>query len=251
MKNKALYSITCVASILLILPSVFSNSPIVVALSGVGCSGLAAGVLAIFLECSENKREKQRMNKARQIFFHEFYSQLKMIIERLLWFNYRLEEDDFNWGLDPLEYSSFRYMLFAHSISQEKTISFQEAEEILIKIGKKYNIENIKSLSEKQRAKVQKMFLIVAASSRYLLREANNVENNKLLLNIEEYITIEEVKQLNFDIALAIGIMQKTDKNYDVAIKSLLSAIKKIREIGNYSDNIRIGLHGSMEITEL
>ncbi|MCR4745643.1 MAG: hypothetical protein K5894_10505 [Lachnospiraceae bacterium] len=45
--------------------------------------------------------------------------------------------------------------------------------------------------------------------------------------------------------------MQKTDKNYDAAIKSLLDAAKKIRDIGNYDNDVRIALHGSIEISDL
>lgn len=250
MKNKTLYFITCVVSVAFILPSLLCNNTITNVLSGIGCSGIAAGAMAIFLELAENKRARQRILKERQIYFYEIHSQLMMMIERLLWLNDRLE-DDFNWELDPYEYFSLRYMVFSHDISQEKTISFQEAVEVLTDIGKKYNLENIKRLSNEQRAKVQKMFLIVASSSLYLLKEINAVENNKLLLDIEEFISIEEVKQLRFEISMAVEIMEKTDKNYETAIRCLLSATKKIREIGDYNDSVRVGLHGSIEMAEL
>lgn len=251
MKNKGLYLIACIVSVVLILPSLFSNSAITGALSGIGCSGLAAGIMAIFLELSEVEREQRSLAKARQTYFNEMNSQLIMVIERLLWFNDRLNNEDFNWNLDLAEYSSLRYMIFSQTISQGRVVSFHEAESMLTEIGQKYNLENIKALSDEQRRKVQRMFLIVASSSVHLLREVNTAVNNKLLLNAEEYITIDEIKKIYFDISLAIGIMQKNDKNYEVAIKSLLNATKKIREIGDYNDSVHIGLHGSFGIAEL
>ncbi len=84
-----------------------------------------------------------------------------------------------------------------------------------------------------------------------MLRETSVIKDNKLALDTEEYISIKEVEELSFNISIAVGIMQKTDKNYDAAIKSLLVAAKKIRDIGNYDNDVRIALHGSIEISEL
>ena len=220
-------------------------------LSSVGCSGFAAGIMAIFLENAESIREKKRITKARQIYFDEMNNQLTMTIERILWFDERLQEDNFNWSLNPSEYSSLRYGLFSHSISKERRVSFQEAEKMLLQMGNKYNLENIRGLSEEQRLKVQKMFQIVATGCSYLLREMSSIIDNKLRLDTEKYISIKESEELSFNISLAAGIMLKTDKNYDVAIKSLLAAAKKIRGIGNYDNDVRIALHGNIPISEL
>lgn len=251
MKNNTLYLVACVISIGLILPAVFYNDGITSALSGIGCSVLAASIMAIFLENADSKREKKRLMNARQIYFNEINSQFTMMIGRLLWFEERLEEGDFDWDLDPDEYSSLKFMLYSQRFSQGKVVSFQEAESRLVEMGKKYNFENIQELSQEQRLKVQKMFVIIAASSLHLLREVKAVNNNKLLLDVEEIISIKEIEQLIFNISLAIAIMQKADKNYEAGIKLLLSAAKKIREIGGYNDSVNIALQGSIETSEI
>ncbi len=158
MKNTRLYTITIIVSIVLILPSLFCDTAFIAVLSSVGCSGLAAGIMAIFLEKAESTREKKKIAKARHIYFGEMNNQLTMTIERLIWLDERLHEDGFNWDLNPSEYSSLKYMLYSHSIANERKVTFQEAEKKILQIGDEYNLENIKTLPEEQRLKVQKMF---------------------------------------------------------------------------------------------
>lgn len=47
-------------------------------------------------------------------------------------------------------------------------------------------------------------------------------------------------------------LMSKTDKNYQVAVDSLINVTERVREIGQYpKGDIRIGLHGSFPMSEL
>ena len=45
--------------------------------------------------------------------------------------------------------------------------------------------------------------------------------------------------------------MLKPKKNYGVAISSLVSAYKTICNAGNYADEINIGLHGTINMSEI
>ena len=86
----------------------------------------------------------------------------------------------------------------------------------------------------------------------YLLNEAKAVKDNKLLLNAENYLSMEENKDIMFEISLSVGLMAKKNKNYQVAINSLVKVVEKLREIGSYGKgDIRVGLHGSVPISEL
>ena len=95
------------------------------------------------------------------------------------------------------------------------------------------------------------MFQIIAASSSYLVLEANTIRDNKIELDSESYISLEETKNVLFDISLGISLMNSPGKNYGAAISSLLAAYKKIQSIGEYTDVFRIGLHGSIDFSEL
>ena len=258
MKNLKMYFITILASILLLVPSLYcecsySNlQPLYDILSGIGCSGIAAAIIAIFLEYANNRREQEKLKKAKSLYFKQLYDQLIMLIERFLWFNDRLKDADFNWNLRDYVYSTLNYMVAMGTCYSETTQTYDDAINKLKKIGEKYNLENIKTIAESERHKVTRLFQIVAASSSYLLNEANAIKDNKLTLDIMDYMSMDENKDIMIDISFFIAIMSKTDKNYQVAVDSLINVTERVREIGQYpKGDIRIGLHGSFPMSEL
>ena len=98
--KKKIYIWTIVISLLLLIPACIWNCNIMTILSGIGCSGIAAAIMAIFLDMASLKRENERKAKTRAIYFRELKEQLKMMIERILWFDERLNEN-FDWDKDP------------------------------------------------------------------------------------------------------------------------------------------------------
>lgn len=233
------------------IPSCIWECSVLNMLSGIGCSGIAASIMAIYIDLNTENKEKLRLKKARALYFGGINNQLNMILERIIWFDNRMSESQFNWSLPPQEYSSMKFMVWASSNYKEESISFDEAEKRLKEIGEKYNLEEQKKMTDEELGKVQKMFCIIANSSNYLLNEANTIKENKLTLNISEYLPMDKMDTLLFNISFGIGIMNSPGKNYCAAINSLLTASKTIREVGQYTDNIRIGLHGSVKINEL
>lgn len=252
MENKKLYIIISLISLILMIPSCIWECSVLNVLSGVGCSGIAASLMAIYIERNNQKKEEQRLAKARTLYFGSINDQLNMVLERILWFDDRMDEPQFDWLLQPEEYSSFKYMYWASTNYQEKgAISFGEAEKRLNEIGEKYNLKKQEQMTNEELAKTQKMFCIIATSCNYLLNEANEIKKNKLTLDLAEYLNMDRIDSLLFDIYIGVGIMSSPGKNYSSAISALLKASKIIRETGQYEDSIRIGLHGSIQVTEL
>lgn len=258
MKNLKIYIITILGSMLLFVPSLVcecshSNlQPLYNVFSGIGCSGIAAAIMAIFLDYSNNRREQEKLKKAKSLYFKQIYDQLIMVVERILWFNERLQDADFNWNLQDYDYSSFGYMVGIGSRYPETTLPYDAAINKLKDIGVKYNIDNIKTIAESDKYKITRLFQIVAASSSYLLNEANAIKNNKLTLDIIDYMSLDENKGIMFDISLFITLMGKPDKNYQAAVNALIRVTERIREIGQYpKDDIRIGLRGSFPMSDL
>lgn len=208
--------------------------------------------MAIILEYANNRREQEKLEKAKSLYFKQLYNQLIMMVERILWFNERLDDADFNWDLQDCVYSTLNYMVSMGSRCSEPSLTYDDAINKLKNIGVKYNLENIKTIAELEKHKVNRLFQIVAASSSYLLNEANSIKNNKLTLDIMDYMSIEENKGIMFEISFFITLMSKTNKNYQAAVDSLISVTERIREIGQYpKGDIRIGLHGSFPMSEL
>lgn len=252
MGNSKLYLIISMISLALMIPSCIWECGVLNVLSGIGCSGVAASLMAIYIERNTQKKEKLRQAKAKSIYFKSINNQLKMILERIIWFDARMDESQFNWSLQPQEYSSIDYMIWANKeYKEQELISFDEAEKKLKVIGEKYDLKKQNSMKEDKLIKVQKMFCIIANSSNYLLDEANWIKKNKLTLGIEEYLDMDQIDSLLYEISFAVGLMRSPNKNYSVAIDSLLEAAKIIRIAGQYTDVISIGLHGSVQISEL
>lgn len=258
MKNLKIYIITILGSMLLFIPSLlcecsYSNlHPLYDVFSGIGCSGIAAAIMAIFLECSNNRREQEKLKKAKSLYFKQIYDQLIMVIERILWFNERLHDISFNWDLQDSDYSTLGYMAGMGPRYPETLLAYDEAINKLKYIGVKYNIDNIETIAEPDKYKINRMFKIVSASCSYLLNEAITIKNNKLILGVEEYMNLDENKSIVFDISFFVSLMSKPDKNYQAAVDSLISVTEKIRKIGQYpKSDVRIGLHGSFPLSEL
>ena len=199
----------------------------------------------------ERYQEKERKIKARAIYFREVKDQLKMMIERILWFDQRLN-DDFDWNQDPAVYSSFQYMIYAgQQYPGKEKISFEEAEERLKALQDKYSLGQQSKMQPEQLQKVQKMFLILSASGLTLLSEANSIKERRIELDAEDYLSLKEIESMCFQISLGVSLMCKPNKNYGVAISSLVSAYKTISKTGNYTDEINVGLHGTIKMSEI
>ena len=249
--NKKIYIWTIVISLLLLIPACIWNCNIMTILSGIGCSGIAAAIMSIFLDMASLKRENERKAKTRVIYFRELKEQLKMMIERILWFDERLNEN-FDWDKDPAIYSTLQYMLYAgQQYPGEETISFEEAEARLNILKDKYSLDQQSKMQSDHLQKVQKMFMILAASGITLLSEANSIKECRVELDAEDYISLKEIESMCFQISLGVSLMCKANKNYGAAIQAIVSAYKTICKAGNYTDKINIGLHGTIKMTEI
>lgn len=249
--NKKIYIGTIIISLLLLIPEHICSCYFFTILSSIGCSGIAAAFMAIFLDSAALKEENVRKAKARAIYFRELKDQLKMMLERILWFDKRLD-DNFDWSLEPTCYSSFQYMIYAsQQYPDEEKIPHKEIDARLHTLKEKYTLEQQSKMPPDRLQKVEKMFLILSASGLTLLSQINTIKERRLELNAEDYMSLAEIKNMCFQISLGVSLMCKPNKNYGVAIESLLSAYKTICKIGNYTDEINVGLHGTISISEI
>lgn len=249
--SKKIYIWTIVISLLLVIPACIWECDILTIISGIGCSGIAAAIMAIFLDLAALKKENERKVRAKAMYFRDLKDQLKMMIERILWFDERLN-DDFDWSKDPTIYSSFQYMIYTgQQYPNEEKITFEEAEARLNTLKNKYSLDQQTNMPPDHLQKVQKMFLILSESGLTLLSEVNSIKERRLELDTEDYLSLKEIESMCFQISLGISLMRKPNRNYGAAISSLVSAYKMICKAGNYTDEINIGLHGTIKMSEI
>lgn len=83
--NKEIYIGTIAVSILLLIPVCIRKSTILTVLSGIGCSGITAAIMAIFFDDASIKKENKRKARVRAIYFKDLKEELKMMLERILY----------------------------------------------------------------------------------------------------------------------------------------------------------------------
>ena len=110
MKNSRIYIGTIIVSLGLILFSfiphgwkIWENI-----LVSIGCSGIAAAVMAIFLEMHDERKEEKRRKELRQTFLVELDSELRHLFERVLWFEGVLDKIDLSKEIE--HYTSINFI---------------------------------------------------------------------------------------------------------------------------------------------
>lgn len=248
---KKVYIWTIIISVAFIVPACFITCPVLSIISSIGCSGIAAAMMAIFLDKVSKENQDAVKRKAKKFYFNELHEQLKMMLERIVWFDDRMGDDSFDWGLNPTEYSSLRYMIWSSDNYKNYDLSNEEIENRLSLIASKYGLEHQKELSDDEKQNMNRMFCILATSGIEIIRQINIIEKNKLLLDSEDYMSLEDIKSLYFSISIAIGMMNAKNKNYGLAITQLLSAYHTTSDLCGDEHSFTIGLHGSISMDEL
>lgn len=251
MKNRWIYFITLFVSLLLVVLPLFCEADVCSILSSIGCSALAAAVMALFLERAEAIREIKKKQLSRNIYFRQFNSQITMLIERVIWFDERMDDQTFNWNYEEGKYSTLQYMVWADSKYEERNMPFAEAVAILERLERKYSKEQMMNCSPQEKDKIRKLFSIISVSSKAFVTSAIGIKDDKLILAVSDYLSISDNESIQFEVQLIMGTMLKKLDAYNNAISSLIRLAKKVREIGQFDNEIRIGLHGSTSIFDI
>lgn len=252
-KKNRIYLITIVVSIGCILPYLLAKENIdntcLIVLSGIGCSGIAAALMAIFLDIKIDNDRKNKINNAKATYFKSLYNELSTILQRILWFENRLEEDDFDWTFPAETYSTLSYMVSVSNYPTE-SITFEDMTKRLEECSQKYGFEKIKTFSPEKQVKIQKMFSIIATSSYYLQLYLKDIKQNKIMLSVEDYLSLDVINDLDREINMALTIMGKPNKNYGLSITFLKNSLETIRKECGYTNDFSISIFGSVPMSE-
>lgn len=248
-KNRV-YTITIFISIMLIVPNFFCNKTIYSILSGVGCSGCAAALMAIFLDLKIDKENDKKIKRAKEAYFKKTYNELVYLIQRILWFEERINDVNFNWMLPIEKYLNLDFLIFAEQYPREE-ITFNEAVNRLEKCEEKYSLDKMQLYTDDERQRIDKMFKIISASGENLILCMNMIKQNEIILSAENYLTLEKIDSITFNVILALVLMAKENKNYAVAISSIIQATQDIRNECGYTNNIEIAIKMFCKLSSL
>lgn len=251
MKNNKIYIITIILSIILMSLDVITGNCLGGILSGIGCSGVTAAIMAIFIDKSNNRYEQKRKDYVKKMYLHNFVSCITTLIGELIWLDEMIDDDKFNWDLNDDKYEGLNFVIYSAEISKTRTISYNEAMQCLNCIAIKYNKDGIEKLDEAKKLRVCKMFRIASKSTVSLLKEFVKINDNALLLELEGLITRSDLERIRSEIVVFYGIVTRNDKNYHTAIKCLQQVLNSVCEFIGERPDIEVGPNSCVSILGL
>ena len=245
------YIISIIISIVLIgisfIPGGYKMAETI--LVGMGCSGITAAIMAIFIDLAQREEQKRKNSLFRYMFFNGFNQQLKKIFERLIWFDAVLDEIKLEKNIDY--YMSLDFVIKAAELKHYECIQFEEAEERIKSLIQKYEKDNWEDSETVDWSKVTKMFNVIGIASFLLQEEIKNIENNKLYLVTNEIITEQEINDILVCTNKFVEYLSLDDCNYVVSIQFLFDGYKYLRELCGYEDELYITWQTRYEIFQM
>lgn len=249
-KRILIYILCGFASIVLLIAGAIigDNSVAGSILIGIGCSGITASVITLFIEI----RDSYELYHSQSVYFKKLYNSLIMLLQRILWFDERLSDSSFNWDLPPAEYSSLNYMMYSHKKYPTTKLNWTEFKDRIEQCEKRYELNNLNSFTESQQTTIAKMFTIIHASSSDLNNNLLRICMNDVTLASQNFISLEDIETMRFNITLSIGLMNKPNKNYGLAIRLLFKEADKLKGRYNYNNSdFIVSLQGMIQSSEL
>lgn len=238
-ENMWFYIISLVASFLMVIVSLFPGGYEAAGtfLLSVGCSGIAASIMAIFLERISNKKDRERKAFLRYIIFGDINNQLRMLFERIMWFDRALPKLDLS--KDIQYYMSLDFVAEACLLDIYECLTFSDAEKSIYEVMEKYKAD--KWDDEKINLElVNRMFQIIGEASKCLSNEIEKIENNRLEIIQDDIMNVRELDELircieDFTQAISLGKGPAL-----TAVKFLWGEYKKVRELCGYTDDFYV-----------
>ena len=217
-----------------------------VILLSIGCSGVAASIMAFFLECMNIRANKRMAKEYRNILLYDLHVQLKKVFERILWFDKVINEIDLN--QEDQYFLSLDFLRKEYVQNNYECLSFEAVKFQVENIISKYKKENITDEIAPQ-DKVNRMFGIIGNASDLVTYEVNRLRQNKMILILHNVMREEDIDSI---IRISdIRFLKVPDSNFSSTILFLWEAYKKIEEICNYKDDFYITWQPSKDFIDL
>lgn len=193
-------------------------------LSAIGDSGICAIIIAFIID-GWQKREKDKKHNS---ILAPYARELVCVLERIVWLDRHLEDDDFDWSMKPIEYWRLDFTLKLGDKVFSEPINGSYASKFLKEVISKYNYNSIQRMPRKVRNRVDKLFKIVAAGSPKLVTLRNELIHNRLMLCNDGILSISKCNYIQEEIDLIYkGMLNEegTVKNYGAIVNSIISTL--------------------------
>lgn len=255
MTTKRFYFVVIVFSVFIIVSNVScsgAEKTWLDVLANISYSALAASFMALYIEYQNEVVERKRIQEIKTAYLKDIYNETIMLIGRAVWFFRQLSNDEFNWGYPIEVYCSLGYAIkLGQGIGENQTISVDDAKKEIDKYICDYGLDNFKHDDSLQSKRIEKLFQILAHSTKYLQIQVRNLERNTLLLALQKSLSVDECKKMMFETSLVVDMMRSKRGNYKTGLEHMFSLESFIRQEGGFKEDISVWLQLTLSLDEL
>lgn len=114
------------------------------------------------------------------------------------------------------------------------------------------SLEKVETLTDEKLKVLHKMLEIIVVNSIDVLKCCEKIEDDKIMLDRENYVSIKQAEDILKKIKMAYAILcAGGKKNYGIAYKLILGALQSVRELGSFTNNFQVCLQGRINPKEL
>lgn len=222
-------------------------------LDGIGCSSISAAIMAYFINQFQLAKDNKKEKIFRKLYFKNLYERLGEMLQRMLWFNERMMDDNFNWDFDIKKYGTLKYMLFSYrEYKFDEKLSFEELKKRIELFHEKYNLENVKKMKIDEFNKLYKMIKIVLANSCDVYEEKKRLDNDKLMLTGITGLSLKEIDSIIDNINVGFFLHEMNErKAYGAAYLCIFNSFNELRNLCGFDNELTIKLVGTIRADEL
>lgn len=219
-------------------------------LAAVGESGIAAILIALLIE--EWQRRDRRRKK--DVYLNRFRQELLYLLGRMVWFDERVSDKTFNWGLPVETYWTKRYAIQALTKNPGRQMSWQAVQSWIKDFKTRYSTDAVAAMSGPDQACTVQMFRIVAAGSKGLPMCAGEMTGQRLSLAAEGILTLEQVSTISSNVGFIMGILldgARTVKNYGLVPQLVVETYRLVDDQLLETKGISVDLHCTISYSEI
>lgn len=233
-----IYLITLLLSLLLIVSAAFiDRSTVPGSMSGIGCSGIAAAIMAFFIDKIDAKNKAIKLERARQQFLAPLNRELVFLIQRILWFDMQIDNDTFDWNNPPNSYLTPQFsILNSHRYSEEERFSFTDVKKKLQECQEKYTFEALADYSPEKKKRIAKMFRILAISATPIHTYLVSLDQQMFYFDKEEILSIDTSETIIRCASIGLAQMGNLAINHSVLLQQLLIATETLHNSCDFDD---------------
>lgn len=219
-------------------------------LQGLGCSAIAASIMAFFIDYLQKQKTDKKKSEYRQALLSNLNQELKKCLERVIWFDEAILKLDMD--KDIQYYLSLDFFRETWSLDLYQVMDGEKAAIKVSEILKKHDeIKQGLPVDEDLAKKMTKMFKIIGIASGGIQKQLDKLYEERFLIISSGIMNEGELLEIYHTLNHMVDYLEFNNKSYGTPIVFIFNAYKKIRALCNYKNEFFITWQPPEGISEM